>query len=100
MPTTTCWHGTPTEYLELTLAVTSHCTCAFHTQSRQLSICAGHEMLYSDQRALDGLLFACRIASRLRNEEFYMRPVLTEVERVPELPSHPRSGAGHELAEL
>jgi hypothetical protein len=29
-------------------------------------------MLSSDQRAIDGLLFARRIAARLRNEEFHL----------------------------
>jgi hypothetical protein len=79
MPTSTCWHGTPTEHVELTRALTRHCTCTFLTQSRRLSMCAGHEMLYSDQRAIDGLLFSRRIAARLRNEEF-SRPDPTEVE--------------------
>jgi hypothetical protein len=79
MPTTTCWHGTATEHLELTQALTRHCACAFHTQSRQLSTCAGHAMLHSDQRAIDGLLFSRRIAARLRNEEFQSRPEPAEV---------------------
>jgi hypothetical protein len=75
MPTSTQWHGTPTEHLELTQALTRHCTCMFHAQNRRLSMCAGHEMLQSDQRALDGLLFSRRNAARLRNEEFHPRMV-------------------------
>ena len=35
----------------------------------RLSTCAGHHMLSEDQRALEGLLFARRIAGRLRREE-------------------------------
>ena len=73
MPTRTQWHGTPTEELELTRALTRHCMCMFDAQSRQLCMCAGHEMLHSDQRAIDGLLFSRRIAARLRNEEFHPR---------------------------
>jgi hypothetical protein len=42
-----------------------------------LSTCAPHEMLSSDQRAIDGLLFARRIAAALRSEEFH--PAETEV---------------------
>jgi hypothetical protein len=80
MATTTCWHGTATEHLELTRAVTRHCACAFHTQSRQLFLCAGHEMLHSDQRAIDGLLFSRSIAARLRNEEFHSGPDTMEVD--------------------
>ena len=34
------------------------------------SICPPHAMLLTDQRASDGLLFARRIADRLRAEEF------------------------------
>ena len=45
-------------------------------------MCAGHEMLHSDQRAIDGLIFSRRIAAGLRNEEFQSRPDPTEV------PSH------------
>ena len=73
MPTRTQWHGTPTEELELTRALTRHCTCMFDAQSRQLCMCAGHQMFRSDQRAIDGLLFSRRIAARLRNEEFHAR---------------------------
>jgi hypothetical protein len=38
----------------------------------RLSTCAPHEMLSSDQRAIDGLLFARRISARLRSEEFHV----------------------------
>jgi len=79
MPTTACWHGTATEHVDLTRALTRHCACAFHAQSRELSMCAGHEMLRSDQRAIDGLLFSRSIAARLRNEEFRSGPDLAEV---------------------
>ena len=75
MPTSTQWHGTATEHLELTAALTRNCTCMFHAHSRRLCMCAGHEMFRSDQRAIDGLLFSRRIAARLRNEEFHLRAV-------------------------
>ena len=36
----------------------------------RLATCAPHRMLTEDQRALNGLLFARRMAERLRHEEF------------------------------
>jgi len=36
----------------------------------RLVTCAPHRMLTDDQRALNGLLFARRMAQRLRGEEF------------------------------
>jgi hypothetical protein len=36
----------------------------------RLATCAPHRMLTNDQRALNGLLFARRMAERLRREEF------------------------------
>ena len=41
-----------------------HCLNAAHTA------CAAHRMLIEDQRAMDGLLFARRMADRLKREEF------------------------------
>jgi hypothetical protein len=64
------WHGTRTEALELVEALGRHCACVLSVQGVRETVCAPHEMLCSDQRALDGLLFSRRIASRLRREEF------------------------------
>ncbi|MCA1644065.1 MAG: hypothetical protein LC797_00905 [Chloroflexi bacterium] len=36
----------------------------------RLATCAPHRMLTEDQRALNGLLFARRMAERLNREEF------------------------------
>jgi hypothetical protein len=36
----------------------------------RLATCAPHRMLTEDQRALNGLLFARRMAERLQREEF------------------------------
>jgi hypothetical protein len=36
----------------------------------RLATCAPHRMLTDDQRALNGLLFARRMAERLNREEF------------------------------
>ena len=79
MATGVQWHGTRTEALELVEALSHHCSCAFTAQGRRATVCAPHEMLCSDQRAIDGLLFSRRIAERLRNEEFQLDAATTEV---------------------
>ena len=75
---TTLWNGTPTENLELLRAVNSNCDCQFGLMGMRLTSCPSHRMLVEDQRALDGLLFARRIAAQLRDEEWLVRtPVHT-----------------------
>ena len=69
------WHGTRAEGVELVEPLERHCSCEFTAQRMRASVCPQHEMLISDQRAIDGLLFMRRIAARLRNEEF--RPAVT-----------------------
>lgn len=69
MAVTIAWHGTPTESLDLVNAVTHNCACDFSLVGVRLSLCEAHRMLIEDQRALDGLLFARRMAGRLRAEE-------------------------------
>jgi hypothetical protein len=73
------WHGTRSEGLELVEALGRHCSCAFSAQGLRVSVCAPHEMLCSDQRAIDGLLFSRRIAARLRIEEFRPYAATAEV---------------------
>ena len=70
MATNVLWHGTQTEALELLQALSRNCSCVVTGEGVRLSTCAPHEMLSTDQRAVDGLLFARRIALRLRSEEF------------------------------
>jgi hypothetical protein len=79
MPTTVQWHGTRTEGLELVEVLSRYCSCVFSAQGLRVSVCAPHEMLCSDQRAIDGLLFSRRIAGRLRNEEFRLCDTTTAV---------------------
>lgn len=67
--TTVVWHGTLNQRRELSNAVGHYCACEFGRLGVRLSTCAGHHMLTEDQRALDGLLFARRIAGRLKHEE-------------------------------
>jgi hypothetical protein len=70
MATSVLWHGSQTEALELLQALSRNCSCVVTAEGVRLSTCAPHQMLSSDQRAIDGLLFARRIADRLRSEEF------------------------------
>jgi len=71
MATSVLWHGSQTEALELLQALSRNCSCVVTAEGVRLSTCAPHQMLSSDQRAIDGLLFARRIAARLRGEEFH-----------------------------
>jgi hypothetical protein len=71
MASSVLWHGTQSEALELLQALSRNCSCELTAEGVRLSTCAAHEMLSSEQRAIDGLLFARRIADQLRREEFY-----------------------------
>jgi hypothetical protein len=62
------WHGTPDEGAELLRVLKQYCSC--HVQgATTLTACSVHRMLAEDQRAVDGLLFARHIATRLLAEE-------------------------------
>ena len=64
------WNGTAEEWRELQIVVMRHCTCATP------QVCATHEMVVRDQRAINGMVFARRIVERLLVEEFRpMTPV-------------------------
>jgi hypothetical protein len=79
MATSVLWHGSQTEALELLQALSRNCSCVVTAEGVRLSTCAPHEMLSTDQRAIDGLLFARRIAARLRMEEFHPHPAQSQV---------------------
>ena len=64
------WNGTQDESLDLVNAVSRNCGCEFGLMGVRLTTCKPHLMLVEDQRALNGLLFARRIADRLRREEW------------------------------
>jgi hypothetical protein len=70
MTTLATWHGTSEEALELVNVIARNCACTIGSSGERLQVCAPHEMLTGDQRALDGLLFARRMVERLRTEEF------------------------------
>ena len=81
MTTSVLWHGTQTEALELLQALSHNCSCVVTADGVRVSMCTPHLMLSSDQRAIDGLLFARRIAARLRSEEFLPSPAVLDVGR-------------------
>jgi hypothetical protein len=64
------WNGTPQETVALMNAIASNCTCEFGLMGVRLRTCAAHCMLVEDQRVLNGLIFARRMADRLLCEEF------------------------------
>jgi hypothetical protein len=67
MKTTIVWKGTRQESLELIAILRQACSCP--KPGAAAADCASHRMLF-DQRVVDGLLFARRIAERLILEEF------------------------------
>lgn len=67
-PPTVHWHGTAAESAALVAAITHNCTCEFKVGVRQ-STCPPHEMMVSDQRAMDGLVFMRRRARQLYEQE-------------------------------
>jgi hypothetical protein len=72
MVTNISWHGTQQESVELIAAIGRNCACEFGLMGVRLRVCAPHEMLSADQRALNGLLFSRRMARQLLAEEFLM----------------------------
>ena len=69
---TASWNGTPGEYLDLTRVLDRNCACQFGLMGVRLTRCGAHE-LTEDQRALNGLLYGRRLATRLRDEEWLTR---------------------------
>lgn len=73
------WNGTTDEALVLLHALSVHCECRVEC-GRTVAPCPGHQMLASDQRAVDGLLFMRRLAARLLAEEFDAVPAADGVD--------------------
>jgi hypothetical protein len=76
------WNGTTDEALALLQALRTHCECHV-VEGRTLAPCGAHAMLVSDQRAIDGLIFMRRLATRLLTEEFDLVDSRRTVEPVP-----------------
>jgi hypothetical protein len=66
----TIWHGSEAETVELLRAIAHNCSCEFTSTGEQRGCCSAHTMLAHDQRALDGLLFARRMVTQWRSEEW------------------------------
>ena len=75
------WNGTTDEALALLHALRAHCECRVES-GRTVEPCASHHMLARDQRAVDGLLFMRRMATRLLAEEFQVA-LSPEADSVP-----------------
>ena len=63
------WHGSPSQWKELEQATQHNCTCEVDDACGLQTECSMHHGLRCDQRLLDGLLFARKIAKRLWAEE-------------------------------
>ncbi|HEY3060340.1 MAG TPA: hypothetical protein VGL99_15375 [Chloroflexota bacterium] len=72
----TVFHGTEQETSYLLRAIERNCNCRRALTGQLAEMCGAHRMLLDDQRALNGLLFARRIADRLISEEQKGRPAL------------------------
>jgi len=66
----TVFPGDQDETLLIVNAVARNCACTYALTGAQTSMCGAHEMLVSDQRALNGLVWMRRDVTRLRREEF------------------------------
>jgi hypothetical protein len=64
------FHGSQTEAADLVNAIARNCACVYGLMGVCTSTCASHDMLISDQRAMNGLVWMHRDAKRLRREEF------------------------------
>ncbi len=67
------WRGTQAEAAELLSALNRFCRCDELLDDPMPGICPGH-LILEDQRALDRLVFARRIATRFVSEEFGVTP--------------------------
>jgi hypothetical protein len=64
------WHGTHQEAADLLTAALHHCTCVVDDNAARVVTCPPHLMVFTDQRAINGLLFGRRMYQRWRDEEF------------------------------
>lgn len=64
------WHGSTAEAQMLIAALAANCACHYGLMGVRLDTCAAHIAFTTDQRFLDGLLFARRLLrERLLTEE-------------------------------
>lgn len=60
------WNGTQEEKDDLLAAVQRHCACGYNDDGFLTDSCAAHQMLVTDQRALNGLLWNRHLAPAAR----------------------------------
>ncbi len=65
----TTWPSTNAEANRLLQAVAQNCTCTAHTVTAEGQLCPAHQMAITDQRVINGLVFARHIVATLRKEE-------------------------------
>ena len=64
------WHGTEKEANDLLEIIRHNCECKYGVMGVRTTTCAAHTALVSDQRFLDGLVYAHRIKDCLERKEF------------------------------
>lgn len=64
------WHGTEQEGRDLVNAIRRNCACEYDVRGNIRVSCETHRLFVTEQKFLDGLLFARRISDRLLNEEW------------------------------
>jgi hypothetical protein len=64
------WHGTAEQAADLLSAVERHCACRIDPCGVRRTCCGAHRLLFEDQRALNGLVFARTQVDRWRHEEW------------------------------
>lgn len=69
MATLAQFHGTESEATRLLEAIASTCEC-YVEEGKVKRVCQAHRMIYTDQRALDGLVFVRRFGARFVAQEF------------------------------
>lgn len=69
------WNGTEQEGRDLVNAIRRNCVCQYDGRVIRAS-CEAHKLFVTDQKFLDGLLFARRIVDKLLNEEWLKDGIL------------------------
>jgi hypothetical protein len=64
------WHGSAYERDLILELFAKNCTCEYHEDNQVRKVtCASHQAMLDSQRFMDGLVYARRLAKRLKEEE-------------------------------
>jgi len=66
------FNGSNEEKTALISALANNCACRFGPMNMRVSTCAAHNMLMTDQRALNGMICQRRRAAELLLQEFLL----------------------------